>query len=99
MNPIRILIADDHVLIMNALRTMLEPTYKVIGTVADGRQLLELAPVLKPDVVLIDIAMPLLNGLEAGRQLKPKMPKTKLVYLTMSEDADMAREAMAAGAS
>jgi DNA-binding NarL/FixJ family response regulator len=71
----------------------------VVGTVMDGRQLLDEALKLKPDVVLLDIGMPLLNGLDAGRQLKAKMPRVKVVYLTMNEDPDYAREAMAAGAS
>ena len=95
----RILLADDHVLIANALRTLLEPRCTVLGTVANGRDLLEAAPRLLPDVVLVDIAMPLLNGLEAGRQLKTRMPSLKLIYLTMNEDVDYAEQAIAAGAS
>jgi DNA-binding NarL/FixJ family response regulator len=95
----RILLADDHVLIATALKTLLEPRCLVVGTVADGHELLEAAPELKPDVVLVDISMPLLNGLEAGRQLRVMMPRMKLLYLTMNEDPEFAREALSTGAS
>lgn len=95
----RVLIADDHALVLEAIRTLLEPQCEVVATVTDGRALVESAVMLKPDVVLIDIAMPLLNGLEAVRQLKAKMPKVKLVCLTMNEDSEIGAEAMRAGAS
>src|SRR5271154_3600796 len=95
----RILLADDHRLLVEAFRALLEPHYEVVGTVSDGRALLESAPLLQPDIVVLDIAMPLLNGLDAGRQLKQKMPAVKLVYLTMSQDPDLATEAMHSGAS
>jgi DNA-binding NarL/FixJ family response regulator len=95
----RILLADDHDLIANALRTMLEPRYNVLGIVGDGRALLESVSESQPDLVLVDIAMPLLNGLEAGRQLKARMPRIRVIYLTMFEDLEFAREAIAAGAS
>jgi len=95
----RILLADDHRLLVEAFRALLEPHYEVVGTVSDGRALLETAPLLRPDVVVLDIAMPLLNGLDAGRQLKEKMPKVKLVFLTMNQDPDLATKAMEAGAS
>jgi DNA-binding NarL/FixJ family response regulator len=78
---------------------LLEHNFEVVGGVTDGRALLETAPALKPDVVLLDIGMPLLNGLDAGRQLKAKIPGIKLIYLTMNEDPDLAIEAMRAGAS
>ncbi len=95
----RVLLADDHRLLVEAFRTLLEPQYDVVGTVSDGRALLETAPQLHPDVVVLDIAMPLLNGLDAGRQLKEKMPEVKLVFLTMNQDPDLATKAMEAGAS
>jgi DNA-binding NarL/FixJ family response regulator len=95
----RVLIADDHALVLEAIRTLLEPQCEVVATVTDGRALVESAVMLKPDVVLIDIAMPLLNGLEAVRQLKAKMPGVKLVCLTMNEDSEIGAEAMRAGAS
>jgi DNA-binding NarL/FixJ family response regulator len=95
----RVLLADDHRLLVEAFRTLLEPHYEIVGTVSDGHALLETAPLLHPDVVVLDIAMPLLNGLDAGRQLKEKMPEVKLVFLTMSHDPDLAAEAMRSGAS
>jgi DNA-binding NarL/FixJ family response regulator len=95
----RVILADDHTLLVEAFRNLLEPHYEVVGTVSDGRALLESAPLLKPDVVVLDIAMPLLNGLDAGRQLKQMMPAVKLVFLTMNHDPHLAAEAMRAGAS
>ena len=71
----------------------------MVGAVADGRALLEAAAELRPDIVVLDIAMPLLNGLDAGRQLKRPMPDVKVIFLTVSEDPDIAAEAFRAGAS
>lgn len=99
MAQIRILLADDHTLVCNLLRDLLEPEYEVVGCVSDGRELLEAADSLRPDVVLVDIGMPLLNGLDAGRRLKQANPKLKLIYLTMNNDVECAREALEAGAS
>lgn len=99
MNRPRVLIADDHTLICEALRNMIEPKYQVVGIVNDGMALLEVAPALNPDVVLLDVLMPLLNGLDAGSQLRRSMPRVKLIYLTMSADCDVATEAFRAGAS
>jgi DNA-binding NarL/FixJ family response regulator len=95
----RVMLADDHTLILEAFRKLLEPRCEVVGVVSDGRALVQLASTLKPEVVLVDIAMPLLNGLEAIRQLKTKMSEIKLICLTMNEDGDLAAEAMRAGAS
>jgi DNA-binding NarL/FixJ family response regulator len=99
MHKPTVLIADDHVMIVDAFRTLLEPHYEVIGTVADGLMLLEKAPLLKPDVVIIDIGMPRLNGLAAGQRLKQTVPKAKIIFVTMNEDGDLASEALRAGAS
>lgn len=99
MKLTRVLLADDHTLLLDAYRKLLEHNFEVVGGVTDGRALLEIAPVVKPDVVLLDVGMPLLNGLDAGRQLKARMPGIKLIYLTMNEDPDLAIEAMRAGAS
>jgi DNA-binding NarL/FixJ family response regulator len=99
MKPLRLMIADDHTLLVEALRKVLEPTCDVVGTVADGLALLKTAPTLKPDVVIADVGMPLLNGLEAGRKLKQIMPEIKLIFLTIYEDPDIAAEAMCNGAS
>ena len=95
----KIFIADDHELVIEAFKKLLESDFDVVGTANDGLSLLQAAPPLKPDVILIDLAMPLLNGLEAGRQLKSMMPAVKLVFVTMNEDPDIAREAMRKGAS
>jgi len=95
----RILLADDHTLVCNMLRDLLEPEYEVVGCVSDGQQLLKAAYSLHPDVVLVDIGMPLLNGLDAGRRLKQANPKAKLIYLTMSNNVEFARDALQAGAS
>jgi DNA-binding NarL/FixJ family response regulator len=95
----RVLLADDHRLLREAFTRLLEPTCDVVGAVADGRALLAAAPDLRPDIAVIDIAMPLLNGLDAARQLKRVMPKVKVIFLTMSEDPDVAAEAFRVGAS
>jgi DNA-binding NarL/FixJ family response regulator len=95
----RVILADDHKILVEAFRKLLEPHYEVVATVSDGRALLDAAGALKPDVILLDIGMPLLNGLEAARQLKTKLPAVKLIFLTMHEDPDLAVEAMRAGAS
>jgi DNA-binding NarL/FixJ family response regulator len=95
----RVMLADDHTILVEAFRKLLEPHCEIVGTVADGRALLDTAPQLKPDVIIVDIGMPLLNGLEAGLRLKKLMPTVKLIFLTMNEDPDVAMEAMRCGAS
>jgi DNA-binding NarL/FixJ family response regulator len=99
MARVRILLADDHTLFCNLLRDLLEPEYEVAGSVSDGQELLKAAGALDPDVVLVDIGMPSLNGLDAGRRLKQANPKIKLIYLTMNNNVEYAREALQAGAS
>jgi DNA-binding NarL/FixJ family response regulator len=98
-NRSRILIADDHNLVAELCKRLLETEFDVVGIVGDGRALVREAEKLRPDVVVIDIAMPILNGLDAGRKLKEILPKVKLVYLTMNTDTDVAAEAFARGAS
>lgn len=95
----RVLFADDHRLLVEACIKLLEPECDVVGNVGDGRTLLLAVRTLRPDVVVLDIGMPLLNGLDAGRQLKTMMPTVKLVFLTMNEDPDLAAEAFRIGAS
>jgi DNA-binding NarL/FixJ family response regulator len=95
----RILLADDHQMLVDALRSILEPQYEVVGSASDGRSLLKVAEKLQPDVIVIDIAMPHLNGLAAGRQLKQMMPTVKLIFMTMNEDPYLVGEAFRAGAS
>jgi DNA-binding NarL/FixJ family response regulator len=99
MKRITILLADDHTMFSAALQKLLEPEYEVIGCVKDGRALLKTAMDQKPDLVLLDIGMPLLNGLDAGRELKKMMPRVKLIFLTMNPDPDIASEAFRIGAS
>ena len=95
----RLLLADDHQMLLDALKRILEPRYEVGGTVRDGRALLEAADLLQPDVVVVDIGMPQLNGLDAARHLKRSLPKAKLVFMTMNEDPEMVGEAFRAGGS
>jgi len=95
----KILIADDHVLIAEACAKLLEPQYEVVGTVADGQALLREVVRIHPDLVLIDIAMPLLNGLDAAQQIKHKFPDVKIIFVTMIHDVDVIAEAFRRGAS
>ena len=99
MKRTRIILADDHVLVLDAIKRMLEPEFEVLGSFADGRTLLAAAPELNPDLIVLDIHMPLMNGLCAGQRLKQIMPRVKLIYLTMSLDPDLAAEAFRLGAS
>jgi DNA-binding NarL/FixJ family response regulator len=95
----RVLLADDHRLIREAFTRLIESECEVVGGVADGRAVLAEAPKLQPDIVVMDVAMPLLNGLDAARQLRQLMPKVKVIFLTMSEDPDIATEAFRVGAA
>lgn len=95
----RVLLADDHILLLGAFEKLLAGDYDIVGQVSDGRAVVTAAETLRPDVIVLDISMPILNGLEAGRQIKQKSPGVKLVFLTMNEDADLAAEAFRAGAS
>ena len=99
MGRTRLLLADDHLMLVEALKKVLEVEYDVVGSVGDGLALLNAAERLRPDVVVLDIAMPLLNGLDAGRQLRNNLPAAKLVFLTMNEDPYLVGEAFRAGAS
>jgi DNA-binding NarL/FixJ family response regulator len=99
MKRTSILLADDHTLICEGLRKMLEPEFEVIACVRDGRALVKTTNDLKPDLVLVDVGMPMLNGLDAARELKKLMPRVKIVFLTMNSDPDVASEALAIGAS
>ena len=95
----RLLIADDHRLFADACKTLLEPAFQVVEIVTDGRTLVRSAAELKPDVIILDISMPRLNGLDAGEQIKQKLPGVKLVYVTMNTAADIAAEAFRRGAA
>jgi DNA-binding NarL/FixJ family response regulator len=98
-NQPRILIGDDHRLVAEAVRNLLVLEFNVLGVVGDGRTLVQATLEMKPDVVLVDIAMPQLNGLDAGRRIKEAQPGTKIIYLTAHNDPDVMAEAFAIGAS
>jgi DNA-binding NarL/FixJ family response regulator len=95
----RILIADDHSLVAELCKKLLEAEFDVVGTVSEGRALVRAAANLKPDVIVADIAMPVLNGIDAGQQVKEMCPAVKLIYLTMNQDPEVAAEAFRRGAS
>jgi len=95
----RIIIADDHTLVAEACRKLLEQDYEVVATVSDGRALVRAVAELRPHLVIVDVAMPILNGLDAGQQAKELIPSVKLIFLTMNHDADLAAEAFRRGAS
>lgn len=99
MRKPRVLLADDHSLMLAGLRKLLEDDCEIVGTAEDGRALVEAAQRLKPDIVLLDISMPLLNGLDAARQIRKLCPETKLVFLTMHASPTYAAEAFEVGAS
>src|SRR6478672_2972046 len=95
----RVVIADDHILVAEACRKLLESEYEVVATVSDGRALVRAATELRPQVIIVDVAMPILNGLDAGQQIKERLPAVKLVFLTMNPDPEVAAEAFRRGAS
>ncbi len=95
----RLLMADDHSIMLAGLRKLVEGTCEVVGAVEDGRALVEAAERLRPDLILIDISMPLLNGMDAARQIKKSVPDAKLIFLTMHASPVFATEALQAGAS
>jgi DNA-binding NarL/FixJ family response regulator len=99
MTKPRILLADDQTFLLQACQKMLERDCEIPAVFTDGRALLNAAPGLKPDIIVLEIGMPLLNGLDAGRMLKQLIPNVKLIYLTMHTDPDLAREAIRIGAS
>jgi DNA-binding NarL/FixJ family response regulator len=90
-------VVDDHALVVEGICSILKDTYEIVGVAADGRKLLEKAPKLKPDVIVLDICMPLLNGLDAARHLKEFLPKIKFVFLTMRDDRNLAAAALKLG--
>ena len=99
MKRIRILLADDHKIVLDGLKSLLEPEFELAGTVGDGRALVSAAEQLHPDVIVVDISMPLLNGIEAVRQIKKLDKQVKVVFLTMHPDVTYAIRAFEAGAS
>ena len=99
MKRTSILVADDHSMMCAGLRKILEPEFEVIACVNDGLSLVKTALELKPDIVLVDVGMPLLNGLDAGRELRRLAPRIKLIFLTMLTDSEIAIQALRMGAS
>jgi DNA-binding NarL/FixJ family response regulator len=99
LNRPRLVVADDHTLILHGMRRLLESEFDIVGSVQDGRALLRMVQEKQPDLVLLDISMPLLNGIDAARQISRMRPNTKIVFLTMHDDPDYVREAFRAGAS
>ena len=99
MNRPRILLADDHRMMAEGLKTLLAPESELVGVVQDGLALIDAARKLRPDLVVVDITMPRLNGLDAVAQLKKEYPRLKFVFLTMHQEAAYARRALDAGAS
>lgn len=98
MRP-RIFLADDHTLLLDAFKNLLEPKYEVVGTATDGRKMLSMVSKIKPDVVVMDIAMPHMNGFDAGEKLKKLLPEIKLIFLTVNDDPEMVTEAFRIGAN
>jgi len=98
MNHPRIVIADDHLGILQKVTQLLEPEFDVVGMVSDGQALLHAVAELQPDVVILDISMPGLNGIEAARELKQAGSTAKRIFLTIHEDSDFLSEALSTGA-
>lgn len=99
MSRPRILLADEHVLIQEGLRRMLEPQHNIVDAVSDGRSLVEAALRLKPELIILDVTMPLLTGIEAARQIKKRLPRVRLLFLTAHTNPAYLREALSAGAT
>ena len=99
MNRPRILLADDHRMVAEGLKSLLSPEFELVGVVEDGLALIDAAKKLRPDVIVADITMPRLNGLEALTQLKKEIPRVRVIFLTMHQDVAYARRALDSGAS
>jgi DNA-binding NarL/FixJ family response regulator len=95
----RVLIADDHTFIAELCRSLLEPQFDVVGIVGDGRSMVRTAAEVKPDVIVVDVVMPILNGLDAGEQVKKILPAVKLIYLAANSDPELVAESFRRGAS
>jgi DNA-binding NarL/FixJ family response regulator len=95
----RIFLADDHTLLVDAFRKLLEPEFEIVGAASNGRDLLANAPDSKPDLVIVDLGLPLLNGMAAGRELKKLLPRTRILVVTVNEDSAVAHEALREWAS
>src|SRR5689334_17088891 len=98
MNQRRVLVADDHAMFLEVVKKLLEPVCQIVGAVSDGHALISEAKELRPDLIIADINMPNLNGLEACEQIIQLMPESRIIILTACEDSDMAEEAIRRGA-
>ncbi len=98
MDRIRVLLADDHEAMLDRVARLLAPEFNVVGTATDGQQALDAVRELKPDVLVLDISMPVMNGIETARRLKEAGSETRIVFLTVHDDPDYAREALDVGA-
>ena len=98
MHPIRLVLADDHSIVLEGLKRLLESDFELAGTASDGRELVAAVVRLRPDVAVVDISMPGLNGLEAARQIRQVASRTKIVFLTVHADPNFVFEALRAGA-
>lgn len=99
MKAVRVVLAEDHAIVIEGLRRVLDSAFEIVGEVEDGRALVAAVERLRPDIVIVDISMPLLNGIEAARQIRKLDPKVKIIFLTMHPDIDYAAEALSAGGS
>src|SRR5579884_2200619 len=99
MSKPRLLLADDHTMVLEGFRRLLEQDFELVGAVEDGQALVKVAPQVQPDLILLDISMPHLNGIEAARQIRKLLPSVKLIFLTMHTDPTYVTEAFKAGAS
>jgi DNA-binding NarL/FixJ family response regulator len=98
MNRKRVLLADDHPVVTEGMQLMLESDFEIVGVVENGLELVRQALDLRPDLIIADISMPLLNGLEAARQIKKQLPRTKIIFLTMHDEVAYASDAFQSGA-
>jgi DNA-binding NarL/FixJ family response regulator len=96
---LRILLGDDHPMLLKGIKGLLENHYEVVGSEQNGKDLIEAVLRLKPDLVVLDVSMPILNGIDAAREIKKSLPSTKLIFLTMQTNAIYLRKALEAGAS
>jgi len=94
-----VFLADDHAMLVDAFRRLLEPEFNIVGTASDGMELLQAAPKLRPDLAVIDLGLPLLSGVHAGRELKRLLPQTKILVVTVSEDSAVADAVLSEWAS
>ena len=99
MKILRVLLADDHAIVLEGLRHILEPEFEIVGEVADGRALVSVALIFRPEIIITAISLPLLNGIEAAREIRKINRKVRIIFLTMHADPSYAAEALDAGGS